>query len=60
MNYSDLVIYSNNCDGVNKKTESLKAELKRTKSTVFTLQETHLSSKGKLQINEMHIFEEIR
>ena len=60
MNYSDIVICSNNCDGVNKKTEILKAELNRTQSKIFTLQETHLSSKGKLQINEMHIFEAIR
>ena len=45
---------------MNKKTESLKAELKRTRSTIFTLQETHMSSKGKLQIIDMHVFEAIR
>ena len=40
--HSELIIYSNNCDGLNKKKESLKAELKRTKASIFTLQETHL------------------
>ena len=53
-------MFSNNCDGLNKKTESLKVELKRTKSTLFTLQETHVSRKGKVQIENMHIYESIR
>ena len=53
-------MFSNNCDGINKKKDSLKVELKRTKSTLFTLQETHLARKGKLQLDNMVIYEAIR
>ena len=53
-------MFSNNCDGLNKKKDSLKVELQRTKSTLFTLQETHLGRKGKIQIDNMVIYEAIR
>ena len=53
-------MFSNNCDGINKKKDSLKVELKRTKLTLFTLQETHLARKGKLQLDNMVICEAIR
>ena len=53
-------MFSNNCDGINKKKDSLKVELKRTKSTLFILQETHLARKGKVQIDNMVIYEAIR
>ena len=57
---SDLIMFSNNCEGLSKKKDSLTVELKRTKSTLFTLQETHLGKKGKLQIDNMQIYEAIR
>ena len=53
-------MFSNNCGGSNKKFESLKCELLRTQSTIFNLQEIHLSQKGKLSIDKFHIYEAIR
>ena len=44
-------MFSNNCNGANLKIESLKYELKRTNSTIFTLQETHFSKKGRVNID---------
>ena len=53
-------MFSNNCGGANKKIESLKCELLKTKSTIFNLQETHFAQKGKVKIKDFHIFEAIR
>ena len=53
-------MFSNNFGGANKKLESLKCEIKRTNSTIFNLQETHFSQKGKVRIENFHIFEAIR
>ena len=53
-------MYSNNCNGVNNKIEALKVQLKHTKATIFNLQETHLSKKGKIKIDNFQIYEAIR
>ena len=53
-------MFSNNCNGANLKVESLKYEIKRTCSTIFTLQETHFSKKGRIKIEDFVIFEAIR
>ena len=53
-------IFSNNCNGLKGKLNSLKSELKRTNASVFTLQETPFSRKGKVQIENFHVFEAIR
>ena len=53
-------MFSNNCNGANLKVESLKYELKRTNSSVFTLQETHFSKKGRVKVEDFVIFEAIR
>ena len=42
------------------KVESLKYELKRTSSSIFTLQETHFSKKGRVNIDDFVVFEAIR
>ena len=52
-------MFSNNCNGANMKIESLKCELKRTNSLLFTLQETHFYKKGKVKIEGFKIFEAI-
>ena len=59
-NYTHINMFSNNCGGSNKKIVSLKCELSRTQSSIFNLQETHLSQKGKLSIDKFHIYEAIR
>ena len=53
-------IFSNNCNGANLKIECVKYELKKTQSTIFTLQETHFSKKGRVKIEDFIIFEAIR
>ena len=58
--HTKLVMFSNNCSGLSQRKESLKNEVKRTGSTLFTLQETHLSQKGKVEIENMQIYEAIR
>ena len=58
--HTKLVMFSNNCSGLSQRKESLKNELKRTGSLLFTLQETHLSQKGKVEIESMQIYEAIR
>ena len=52
-------MFSNNCNGAKLKVESLKSELKRTDCSIFTLQETHFSQKGRIKINNFKIFEAI-
>ena len=53
-------MFSNNCNGANLKVESLKYEIGRTSSTLFTLQETHFSKKGRIKMEDFVIFEAIR
>ena len=55
----EINMFSNNCNGANMKIESLKCELKRTNSLLFTLQETHFYKKGKVKIEGFKIFEAI-
>ena len=57
---TQLVLFSNNCDGLKHKLGSLKSELKETKATLFTLQETQLPRKGRVKVEGFHIFEAIR
>ena len=52
-------MFSNNCNGAKLKVESLKSELKRTNSWIFTIQETHFSQKGRIKINNFKVFEAI-
>ena len=59
-NHTELIMYSNNCNGVNNKVEALKVQIKHTKATIFNLQETHLSRKGKIQIENFQIYEAVR
>ena len=56
----ELNIFSNNCNGANLKVESLKFEIKRTRSLIFTLQETPFSKKGRIAIENFAVFEAIR
>ena len=53
-------MFSNNCNGANNKIEALKAQLKHTKSTIFSLQETHFAKKGKIKVDDFQIYEAIR
>ena len=59
INYNKVTIFSNNCNGAKLKVESLKFELKRTNSSIFTLQETHFAQKGRIKINNFKVFEAI-
>ena len=53
-------MFSNNCNGANNKIEALKAQIKHTEATIFNLQETHYSKKGKIKIENFQIYEAIR
>ena len=53
-------MFSLNICSLNQKLKSFKNELKRTNSSMFTMQETHYRSKGKIQIENIEIFESIR
>ena len=55
-----LIILSANSEGLKSKIESLKYELKTLNAAIFTLQETHLSRKGMLKLENFEIFEAIR
>ena len=58
--YTELVMFSNNCNGANNKIEAIKAQIKHTEATIFNLQETHYSKKGKIKIENFQIYEAIR
>ena len=58
--YTELTMFSNNCNGANNKIEALKSQLKHTNATIFNLQETHFSRKGKIKIDNFQIYEAIR
>ena len=55
-----LNIFSTNAASLSAKLNSLKSELKRCQASLFTLQETHYSKKGKVVIEDFEIFEAIR
>ena len=55
-----LNIFSANAAQLQGKLQSLKEELKTNNISIFTLQETHFSRKGKIQIESFEIFEAIR
>ena len=53
-------MFSNNCNGANNKIEALRAQLEHTRATIFNLQETHFTRKGKIKIDNFQIYEAIR
>ena len=55
-----LNIFSTNAAQLGGKLHSFKSELKETNASVFTVQETHYATKGKLTIENYEIFEAIR
>ena len=55
-----LVIYSCNAAGLHGKIPSLKSELVGNNVAVFTIQETHYSKEGKINIDGYETFEAIR
>ena len=57
--YTNVTMFSNNCNGAKLKVESLKSELKRTNSSIFTLQQTHFEQKGRIKIDNFKVFEAI-
>ena len=59
-NESRLCVFSTNAAQLKGKLDSFKSELKYSKVGVFTVQETHYKSKGKVQIEGFEIFEAIR
>ena len=48
-----------NAAGLNSKLKSLSAQLNDLDIPIFTIQETHYSTKGKLKVNKYVIFEAI-
>ena len=55
-----LNFLSTNSVGLKNKINSLKSELNKTQSAIFTIQETHARAKGKLKVDEFEIFKSIR
>ena len=53
-------IFSTNAASLRSKLKSFKYEIKRCKSDLFTLQETHFVKKGNVVIENFEIFESIR
>ena len=53
-------MFSNNVAGLKSRVEMLKNEIIDGNISVFTLQETHFSKKGKVKIEGFHLFEAIR
>ena len=56
----ELCIMSTNAAQLKGKLDSFKSELKYSKVGLFTVQETHFATKGKVQIEGFEIFEAIR
>ena len=59
-NSETLNVFSVNANGMKKKVDSLKYLLEHLSISLFTLQETKLSKRGKLKIEEFEIFEAFR
>ena len=53
-------MFSSNAASLKSKLKSFKSELKRSNASIFTLQETHYSTKGQQKIADFEIFEAIR
>ena len=53
-------MFSTNAAGLKSKLKCLKNEIKRSNAGIFTVQETHYASKGKVQIENFVTFEAIR
>ena len=59
-NEQQLTVLSANAAQLKGKLHSFKSELKACKAGIFTVQETHFESKGKVKIEGFEIFEAIR
>ena len=57
---SELCIVSTNAAQLKGKLNSFKSELKRCDAGIFTVQESHYSTKGKVQVENFEVFEAIR
>ena len=57
---TELCIVSANAAQLKSKLNSFKSILKQSNAGVFTVQETHYSSKGKVQVQDFEVFEAIR
>ena len=57
---ADLCIISANAAQLKGKISSFKSELKKANAGIFTMQESHYVTKGKLKIEDFQIFEAIR
>ena len=57
---SELCIMSTNAAQLKGKIKSFKSELINSNAGVFTVQETHYATKGKVKIENFEIFEAIR
>ena len=53
-------MFSFNAAGLQSKLNSFKCEISRTNAGLFTVQESHYATKGKVQIENYEIFEAIR
>ena len=51
-----LSIFSCNAAGLKGKVNSLKYEIKKSDIGIFTIQETHFKSKGKVKCKDFEIF----
>ena len=59
-NVVPLTLLTVNANGLKKKVESLKSNIKHFNVGIFTIQETNHRRKGQLKVNEFDIFEAIR
>ena len=55
-----IKIFTTNATGLKSKLKSLSAQLKELNVPIFTVQETHFTSKGKINIDGYVVFESIR
>jgi hypothetical protein len=56
---NNLIIFSANSAGLSSKLTSFKNQIDVLNAKIFTLQESHFPSKGKLQLQDFDIFEAI-
>ena len=55
-----IKIFTTNAAGLKSKIKSLSAQIKKLNIPIFTVQETHSTTKGKIAIDQYTIFEAIR
>ena len=55
-----IKVFTTNAAGLKAKLKSLKAHLHKLEIPIFTVQETHYSTKGKINVDEYVVFEAIR